>query len=897
MRLLEDVPNVMIIGPKLNIPPLRAGMLRRARLVDKLSTGNDRRLILINGEAASGKTSLVCQWIEEDKPLVAWYSLDESDNDPDLFFRYLLSAIGGLGDRLSRELGPWLHGQRRLTGSEILPHLIQHLSTISEDVYLVLDDFHVITLPEIHKAVAQLLTQSLPRIHVVIITRHALPFSASRLKVRGQLMEISSQEMKFSYKETEELLRQILHVKLSRGQIQESNRHMEGWVGGLQLFALSLRGRKSSRDLNGILQRTSREAAGYLVDEVIDGQPEKVRSFLLATALLERFNADLCREVTGQADAGDMLDYVYRNNLFLVPMDSEGRWYRYHHLLTGAVRKKDGMSSADTRARVYRVSALWFANNGYLEDAFRYAFLSQDLEFAADMLEDYLMLLYERQDIASFRRWLSKLPRDVYEQRALLRLFDCRFKMDTVQLTEVPAMLGDIERHRNERLGRYEGFKRKRCEDLLGLLKSILPHFNDPENADMEKLQAAIQKISIENRELSAFRIAIPFSYFYKGNMHLAGEALNRAWPAVSSSHSRLAAMIWFRVAATVERFRGRLRRSESVVNDAFLFFEEAGFSPNHLKFMLDLQMAWVSYLRNDLETALEKALSTVNYLEQMRFLYEISDVYVLLSFIYAAVGHPDKISRCVQKMEWAAEAIGTPSLIALTRTLVARLWIRQGDMERADESLSGRTFSMTEPCSLRFALEGLAHTELLSARHKHREALQMLETLRARCAEGDIIDFVLQIDLLSSANLHALGHRRKARTVMEKALAFSEPEGYIRPFVDLARIVSPVLGDMIAVPSKGAPSSFLAIVSEACGVTGNIVPVRRRTEKGAFGLSRRETQILELMAVGHRNREIAEKAFISIYTAKAHIKHIFQKLGVTTKVEAIRRAEELKIL
>ena len=184
-----------------------------------------------------------------------------------------------------------------------------------------------------------------------------------------------------------------------------------------------------------------------------------------------------------------------------------------------------------------------------------------------------------------------------------------------------------------------------------------------------------------------------------------------------------------------------------------------------------------------------------------------------------------------------------------------------------------------------------------LTVRHQRREALQMFETLRTRCVERDIMVLVLQIDLLMSVNLHGLGERRKARTVMEKALGFAEPEGYLRPFVDLAWIVAPVLADMMAFRPKSAPSSFPAAVAKACGVAVNDVPVKGRAGRDVSGLSRRETEILELMAVGHRDKEIAEKAFISVYTAKAHIKHIFEKLGVTTKVEAIRRAEELKLL
>jgi LuxR family transcriptional regulator, maltose regulon positive regulatory protein len=887
----------MLISPKLHIPPLRVKMLLREHLVDRLATGGGSRLLLVTGNAGSGKTSIVCQWIEREKPLVAWYSLDDADNDPDLFFRYLMAALGALDAGLGTALEPCLEGQKRLKGPEIGSRLVDCLSALPTDVYLVLDDYHLITSSEIHDALAYLLNQALPRFHTVIISRNSMPFSVSRLKIRNQMAEISSEEMRFTYKETEQFFREIIPVKLSAGQIQELTGHMEGWVGGLQLFGLSLKGKETVDALSSVLSRASEEAADYLIDEVVNTQPARVKEFLCATALLERFNTDLCREVTGQAEAGEMLDYAYRNNLFLVPLDNERKWYRYHHLFARAVRKKARMSSAAWWMQVYRSAALWFAATGYLEDAFRHAFASEDIEFAADMLEDYLMVLYEQYEIASFRRWMQKLPRGTYARRALLMLFDCRFKIETVQLSDVPAILKQIEDHRDEVLGRYEGYKRKLCDDLLLLFRRILPHWSDPENVDIPRLEEALRQISPENRALSAFRTTIPFGYFYKGQMLLAREALKQAWESVSHSGNRTGMMIWFRVAATIERFRGRLRQSEAVLEEGYVFLQRSGLSGAHLKFMLDLQMAWVSYLRNDVEKAFGFALTVLRYVEQTRFLYEIVDVNYLLSLILVARGETDKAARSMQRIQRAARSIGTPSLVALTDAYVARLRIAGGNIEAAEEWMDRRQLSMTEPFSLRFALECLTHAEVLSLRGGRREALSMLKMLRSSCVGQNMMEAVLEINILRSANLYALNDRHTARTVMEEALRFSEPEGYVRPFVERAGVISPLLSDMARSRSEASDSSHFNAILNACGITENAIAESNgsRRSSGIANLTRREVEILELMAAGHRDKEIAEKAFISLHTAKTHIKHIFGKLDVTTRVQAIRRAEEMK--
>ncbi len=886
----------MLISPKLQVPPLRAMMLPREHLVDRLNAGRDSRLLLVTGSAGSGKTSIVCQWLKKEKISAAWYSLDEADNDPDLFLRYFLTALGRLDERFGLAMTPLLEGQKRLVGSEISPYFAQHLVGLPEDVYFVLDDYHLITSREIHDIFTYLLHQALPKVHIIIISRRSMPFPVSKLKVRGQMVEISDEEMKFTYRGTERFFREILPVKLSEGQIRELNNHMEGWVGGLQLFGLALRGKKTVDTLSGILSRASEEAADFLIDEVVNTQPERVRRFLYASALLERFNGALCREVTGSPDACETLELVFRNNLFLIPLDSEGKWYRYHHLFSKAVRKRARASSEEACRRICRTAALWFARNGYLEDAFRHAFASEDTEFAADMLEDYLMVLYERHEIASFRRWMHKLPREVFAKRGLLRLYECRFKMESVQLSDVPAAVRDMEGRWTEVVERYEGAKRKLCEDLLLLFKRILPYWFDPENVDVKNLEDAIRQISPENRALSAFAITIPFSYFYKGRMPLAAEALNEASAGIFSSGSRLAMMIWFRVAATVERFRGRLCRSEAVLKEAFLFLERCYLPKARLGFMLDLQMAWILYMRGDLEGALEHGLGVLRYVEQTRFLYEIVDVNYLLSLIFEDRGETGKADRCVQRMQRAARAIGTLSLIALTDAYVARLFVARGDIRQAESWRNRRNLSLAEPFSLRFVPECLAHAEILSAQGNGREALPLLETLRDRCVGQDMMEAVLDIDLLRSANLFSLGDRRTARTIMNEAIRMSEPEGYVRPFVYRAPAISPVLMDIAAMRSRVAESSYLDTIMTACGIRrGAVCDLNGSRYERVANLTRREIEIMELMSAGYRDKEMAEKLFISLHTVRTHTKHILEKLDVKTRVRAIRRVEELK--
>jgi len=889
----------VLINTKLHVPPLKGRMLHRKHLIDRLSSGKDSRLFVVSGPAGSGKTSLICQWIHQENLRVAWYSLDEVDNDSDLFFRYLLTALGRLDSKLASEMAPWLHGHKRLSGPETIPYLIEHVSQIHKNMHLVLDDYHLITSQEIHKALSYFFEHMNPEMHVVISTRREIPFSHSRLKMRGQMMEISAEDLKFSYKETERFFTEVLRVKMSAGQVQELTKHMEGWVGGLQLFGLATKGKKIITSIGSILDKACEEAVDYLINEVIDIQPEKVKTFLQATALLDRFNAEVCREVTELPDATEMLDQVFRKNLFLNSLDSEGKWYRYHHLFSKALRKKSYMSSTDMYKRIYRKAALWFARNGYLEDAFRNAFASDDIEFAADMLEDYLMVLYERYAISSFIRWLSKLPREIFKQRTLLRLYECRFKVESVQLSDVTATVTDIECHRLETLARYEGAKRKRCEDLLVLFKHILHYWTDVPTINIKEVEEVLSEISPENEDLSAIiRTISRSSHMYRGDMRLASEALREASAAVFSCRSPLAKMIWGRTMAAAERFQGHLRQSEVVLKEAFPFLERSNLSAGPLEFMLYLPMAWISYMRNNLAKAAEYTTAVLKYVEQTRFVYEISDGNYLLALIHLARGEADKVEPCVLRMRWAMREVGRPSLLALTYAYCARLSIAQGDLGAAEQWAVGRGLSMDEPFSFHFVAECLAQAEVFYGQGRYDEVVRMLDTLHTRCMEHNMMEAVLEIDLLTAAALYKLKDLLQARTIMERALSFSETEGYVRPFVDQARIISPILLDVAKMGSRDRRSSYVTTIIKACSISKYSATMSSCPGRKRIGvLTPREKEILELMAVGLRDKEIAETAFVSLYTVKTHAKNIFQKLDVKTRVQAIQRAKDLKIL
>lgn len=887
----------MLISTKLCIPPLKGKMLHRKHLVDRISLGRDCRLISVCGPAASGKTSLVCEWINRDDVTAAWYSLDEADNDRDTFFEYLFATLAGAGCLASPVVGQPALGQQRPSVRDMVSHLIAQVSAPKDDVYLCLDDYHLISAQDIHDALSLLINHMPARMHLVVLSRYGLPFSLSRWKIKNEMLEISSQDMKWSARETDRFFREALGIHLSPGQSEQLTLTMEGWVGGLQLFALSLKGKRTMASMASVLGKACQEASEYLINEVINTQPEKVRLFLLETALLDRFNADVCKAVTGAEDATETLRYVFQNNLFLNSLDDGETWFRYHHIFSKAVRKQARMTLEGRCREVYQSAARWYAENGYLEDAFRHAFASEDFEFAADILEDYLGMLYDRDEIAAFRRWLLKLPRDVFQRHPLLRLLECRFKIETVQLLNIAETLSDIESSMPDMLSRYEGSKRRLCEDLLLLFKHILPSWYDPESIDVGRLREVLNRVSPGSRTLAGIGMLIPFKYFYRGEMVAAGKALDETAAMVFSSGRRLDRAIWFRVKAMIERFQGSLSGSEAVLERAASYLRDDYLAlGDSLDFMVNLPRAWLFYLRNDIAKATEFGSEALKYVEQSRFLYELIDGSYLMSLVYLARGEMEKASRCVQRMQWAARAAGAPELLSLTDAYAARIALYKRDLPAAEKWASRHPFGVDEPFSLRFVVRTLVLSEVLVRRGEYGEASRLLAILRDRCAENHVREAVLEVDILSAACAFGLHDRRMARTLLKEALTFAESEGYVRPFVERADLIAPLLAEMTGRASRDSEMLYAAVIAKACALTAFGRPTGHKTERTGVALTGREIETLKLMAKGFRDKEIAGTLFVSLPTIKTHVRHILEKLDARTRVQAIEKAREQRI-
>ena len=832
----------MLIGTKLDIPPLKSRMLQRPDLLRRLRSGRNARLILISGEAGSGKTSLSCQWIDLENLNVAWYTLNSEDNNSDIFLHYLLTALCKSDPTLKSILWPRLESQRPFSVYEVAPVLVQHFMKAEEDLYIVLDNYHLINNDEIHDAISHLLLHVPPRLHFVILTRNSLPFSTSTLRMQEQIVEITSRDLRFGTEETNRFFTEIMPCDMSKQQIEEAFIWTEGWVGGLQLFGLAFRENTSNHKKRISMHPVNSWIADYLFDEVINIQKEKVRNFILKTSLLHRFNQEVCEAITDHADAGEIIDYLFRNNLFIAALEEKDDWYRYHHLLSESVKQRCMTASSEETHSIHRKAAIWFAQNSLIDDALHHAFATEDPLFAADMFEDLMFLLMDRYELSSILEWLNTLPHELRRERAILLLHECHLHLEMMQVEKAEKILCDVENRRDVLFARYNENKRSNCEDLFILLKCCLDFAQNPlQTAKIEELEKI--KFSPRNPALPIIlKIAVATSFILQGENCQAINMLEEIEEAVSLSESPLCITLWFKLLAIAELHRGRLEQVSTLLEEASTYLASRGLSDTPLRFLINAEKAWVLYFKNDLTEAEELARDGLGYAETIGNNNNMLNFGFLIVMIHLAKGQLNEADQILQNIR--PHALLNETWLPVIDALFAFAAMCKGDFSAAAQWLERKNDSTFKTFSLFECIECEIFTVLLCLLGRFQEASTVLSTFREKCIAKDMGSFVQRIDICSSAILSATGEHEKARHLLEQVLVNSERDGYVRPFITFAQFILPILKRIQENPGTGISLFFLATIVESCNSVGNgFGPCNGRSGNGNAILTNRNSR------------------------------------------------------
>ncbi len=491
---LENKP--IILSTRLTLPALREGIVRRQRLLDKVN-GAPRKLILVAAPAGFGKSTLVVDWLRDCDHKHAWLSLDERDNDPALFLRYLVSAFQSLESSIGKKIIPLLSATTQPPWEPLLSLLLNDLNTFRQDVYVVLDDFHFIEDQQIHSAVAFLLDHLPSHVHLIIATRVDPSLPLARMRVRNELIEIRERDLRFTKEEAESFFRQTMHVDLSADNIDVLETRTEGWIAALQMAAISLLESSDVQKFVNSFAGSNRYVAEYLLEEVLSHQPESIQKFLLQTCILSRFNAEICQAVTQQPDARRTLDVLERANLFLIPLDDKREWFRYHQLFSELLSFRLRHLYPQQLDELNLRASMWLEKQGNVDQAIQHALRIADRQRAIRLLDQHSLMLIARRGFSDFRNWTKGIELEQMQGYPMLLISNAWLQL-VHRSGDLQRNLESIERSLAAPAFTYTGEQMQTAKAIVQAIRAFMQRLEGKQQECIDACHQALQLLPSE---------------------------------------------------------------------------------------------------------------------------------------------------------------------------------------------------------------------------------------------------------------------------------------------------------------------------------------------------------------------------------------------------------------
>jgi LuxR family maltose regulon positive regulatory protein len=876
-----------ILATKLYVPLPRPNVVPRHRLIERLNEGLQRKLTLISAPAGFGKTTLAGEWVAacgrlEPKVRAAWLSLDEGDNDPTRFLTYLIAALQTLAQRgvegIAANIGKGVLGvlqSPQLPPTEsILTALLNEITTIPEDFVLVLDDYHVIEAKAIDQALTFLLEHVPPQMHLVIATREDPNLPLARLRGRGQLNELRSIDLRFTASESAEFLNQLMGLDLPAKDITALEARTEGWIAGLQLAAISMRGHPDAAGFIKSFTGSHHFVMDYLVEEVLGQQSESVQTFLLRTSILDRLSSPLCDALTGQEDGQATLEYLEQANLFIVPLDNERNWYRYHHLFADLLRKRLHQQRPDGVAELHRRASRWYEEAGMELEAFQHAAAGNDDERAARLVEGEGVPLHFRGAMTPVLNWLASLPTTTLDARpslwvtyatALTMLGQPTSRVEE-KLQAAEAALGDVEPDVKTR-------------DLIGQIAAIRAMQAIPQNqveTIVTQSRRALEYLRPDNLPVrTTASWTLGFAHQLQGNRAAAIRAYTET---ISISQASGNAMIT--IAATT--CLGQVQESENQLYQAAESYRRvlqlAGDPPLPAACEAHLGLARISYQWDDLDAAQKHGQQSLQLAQQMETVATPASCGVFLARLRLAEGDAAGAIILLAQAEQFVRQHDFAHWIPEVAAAQVLTLLHHGDLARAADLAEKHQLPLSQ------ARVHLAQGETSTA-------LEILEPVRQQAEAKGLVDEWLKVMVLQAIVLRAHGEKDHAMQVLGEALPLAEPGGFIRIFLDEGPPMAALLNE------TAQHSTASNYVRQILGAFGGAEVKKTIAQPLIEPLTERELEVLRLLGTYLKGPEIAGELMVSLNTMRTHTKNIYNKLGVNNRQAAVRRAQELDLL
>ncbi len=791
-----------LLTTKLYIPQL-VDLVPRPHLYERLDEGLTRKLTLVSAPTGFGKSTLVTGWLSERDQPAAWLSLDQGDNDPVRFWIYLIAAMQSIHQEVGVEARQIVSATQLRSAESVAISLINEISRLEHDLIVILDDYHVIEEAQVHAGLSYLLEHQPPNLHIVLITRVDPSLSLARLRAHRQLIEIRAQDLQFSTEEATTLFNEKMGLNLKPEQIEALNAHIESWVVGLQLAALSLKGLSSYDTFIDEFTGGHQFILDYLTEEVLDTLPDAQRKFLLRTSILERFCTQLCHALTGDPSSGQLLDEIRKRNLFLIPLDTHGRWFRYQHLFAQVLYALLERDHPDEIGALHLRAAAWFESEGYPYEAVDYALRSGDMVKAREQVLKHWMPVLHRGEIATVLRWLDALPESGYESDPSVPLARCWALFLSWQSSAIGPHLEQAD-NAYERLvgeGSLSGEQQLLVAAQLAMMRSVLArdrgeHARSVAHAeDAARLlpTGTVEGIGTAWNMLAAARAGA-------GDFDGAIEAYERGIALAQAEGNLIGAYGCTYGQAMYMLVQGRLNEAKELCRTAIDRAVREGHGDIPAAGWLHIAMARISLERDRLEEAGAYLKTGLRIARAGGFGEAVRSGRYLSAQLAAARGELDAAADIFHDTAQIVNAMDEPYLIGELNWQWAVLCINAGDLEAAREKLQvlEETIATTQHANLLLWWRSL-FPRLLVAEERYVEALTALdESIRgARTVNGN--GELIRLLALQALALDALGDRIPARAALREALTLGAPGGYIWRWLDAGPRIGPLLRDLRA--------------------------------------------------------------------------------------------------
>ncbi|MEM7126800.1 MAG: LuxR C-terminal-related transcriptional regulator [Chloroflexota bacterium] len=911
-----------LLRTKLFIPQAPTGTIPRPNLIVRLNRGLAGKLSLVVAPAGYGKTTLVTTWLHQVPDVqVLWLSLDEADNDVRRFFTYFAAALCQLDPSFESIVDGLLsETQGELPLTSIVTRLLNHLVSYGKPALLVLDDYHEIEEPLIHEALSFWLDNQPPHFHLAITSRSEPPLPLPRMRVRREITEIATEDLRFSHAESSDFLNQHMQLNLSESDINHLDSVTEGWVASLQLAALSLQGKEDPAEFIQSFQGDNRYVVDYLVHEVLDKQPGYIRDFLLQTSILGRLNVQLCNAVTEQVGSQQILEALDRARLFVIPLDDKRHWYRYHHLFADCLRAELQRTMPEDIHIYHERASRWFSDNDFIEEAAHHAFAAGNNRMVGDLIGANMRAVLALQgDARQLWQWLQRLPEDEVQRSPQLLIASAWLQMELfwARGSHLDELLADASALIHGASAAYAAAESANmnteiamAEANLERLRGNLPQAIEHNLHGLELAQTATNPML----KIGA-RGSLAILYYMAGNIEqFLQQDPTSPEPTVQGEPAHYARYVFSSFLIDAFRLNGKLHQAERV----FQRFEPSlPQQPNVGSAQLLISWAEVLRARNQLAEAVDYLVSAIEALKSLKSMAVVVQTgSITLARIYLAQGKNQEAFALLRDTRQDFHIDNAYYPAARLSAAEAHLHLQQQNLPAAQAWAAASGLHAEDDLTYLLEIDYLVLARILIADGNVHEAQTLLEKLEKAAVDGGRKARLIEVHILQALTHHALDEPEQAVNQLGKAIDLAYLEGFVRIFVDEGKSLVPLLKQIgrggVAVSFiqqllplfEENPRDDLSIT--ATGSSGAAQPVvtdtPERTQPPPLDLlieplTDREVDTLRYLTGDLTVPQIAEQMIVAPSTVRSYIKSLYSKLDAHSRMEAVNRARILGLI